>query len=231
MTEQASSAFDAMIGHHKALVQGVNSRVENITLAKKDGKDAGRSIGDFAAYFRAEIIPHAYAEEEVIYARALIYPDLTGIIAQMKAEHEVLIAHVTTLESLSASDITSDSIQEIASLFENHVAKENELILPRLDSDAEVGLAELLDNMHKVLERLSANEQVLDATQIAPRERHEKIFETFGGLAPGQGFVLQNDHDPKPLRYQFEAELPGQFTWDPIEAGPERWRIRICRSA
>lgn len=48
-------------------------------------------------------------------------------------------------------------------------------------------------------------------------------------LAPGRGFVLVNDHDPKPLRYQFEAEHTGQFTWDQLEAGPETWRVRIGR--
>ena len=36
-----------------------------------------------------------------------------------------------------------------------------------------------------------------------------------------------NDHDPKPLRYQFEAELPGTFTWEYLEEGPEAWRVRI----
>ena len=46
---------------------------------------------------------------------------------------------------------------------------------------------------------------------------------------PGAGFVLVNDHDPKPLRYQFEAEHAGDFTWDSLEAGPEVWRVRIGR--
>jgi uncharacterized protein (DUF2249 family) len=41
--------------------------------------------------------------------------------------------------------------------------------------------------------------------------------------------VLVNDHDPKPLRYQFEAEHAGEFTWDAVESGPEVWRVRIGR--
>jgi len=43
--------------------------------------------------------------------------------------------------------------------------------------------------------------------------------------------VLVNDHDPKPLRYQFQAEHPGEFTWDYLESGPEAWRVRIARAA
>ena len=41
--------------------------------------------------------------------------------------------------------------------------------------------------------------------------------------------MLVNDHDPFPLRYQFEAERPGQFGWDYLEQGPQVWRVRISR--
>ena len=69
----------------------------------------------------------------------------------------------------------------------------------------------------------------LDVRHLAPAQRHETIFSEFHALAPGSGYVLVNDHDPKPLRYQFEAEHAGDFTWDAIESGPEVWRVRITR--
>ncbi len=70
---------------------------------------------------------------------------------------------------------------------------------------------------------------VLDVRDMAPAQRHEVIFATYSALAPGTGFVLVNDHDPKPLYYQFEAEHAGQFSWDYLEAGPRVWRVRIGR--
>ncbi len=72
---------------------------------------------------------------------------------------------------------------------------------------------------------------VLDVRALAPAQRHEKIFATYGALGPGTAFVLVNDHDPKPLRYQFEAEHQGDFTWEVLEAGPTVWRVRIGRPA
>lgn len=69
----------------------------------------------------------------------------------------------------------------------------------------------------------------LDVREMAPRERHPTILATFDGLAPGQAMELVNDHEPRPLRYQFEAELPGTFTWEYLEEGPEAWRVRIGR--
>ena len=69
----------------------------------------------------------------------------------------------------------------------------------------------------------------LDVRTIVPRERHPLIFGTFRKLAPGDAFLLVNDHDPKPLYYQFQAERAGQASWEPQEEGPERWAIRIAR--
>jgi hypothetical protein len=42
--------------------------------------------------------------------------------------------------------------------------------------------------------------------------------------------LLTNDHDPKPLYYQLQAESTGQFSWDYLEQGPERWQVRIGRT-
>jgi uncharacterized protein (DUF2249 family) len=71
----------------------------------------------------------------------------------------------------------------------------------------------------------------LDVRQLFPAQRHSTIFDTWHRLEPGKSFVLVNDHDPKPLYYQFDAEHPGQFTWDYLESGPEIWRVRIGRKS
>jgi len=71
----------------------------------------------------------------------------------------------------------------------------------------------------------------LDVRDMPPAQRHVTIFEAYDALLPGTGFVLVNDHDPKPLGYQFEAEHAGGFTWDYLENGPEVWRVRIGRPA
>ncbi|PKN83118.1 MAG: hemerythrin [Chloroflexi bacterium HGW-Chloroflexi-9] len=69
----------------------------------------------------------------------------------------------------------------------------------------------------------------VDLRGMEPRLRHPLVFKTFDGLAPGEALLLVNDHDPKPLFYQFQAERPGEAEWEPQEAGPERWVIRIVK--
>ena len=72
-------------------------------------------------------------------------------------------------------------------------------------------------------------EAALDVRRLPHGQRHDVIFTTFDALEEGAAFVLVNDHDPKPLRYQFEAQHAGHYSWDYLEAGPEIWRVRIGR--
>lgn len=69
----------------------------------------------------------------------------------------------------------------------------------------------------------------LDVREITPRERHPLIFSSFDQLASGQALRLVNDHDPKPLYYQFMAELPGEVGWEYLEEGPDVWQVRITK--
>jgi uncharacterized protein (DUF2249 family) len=69
----------------------------------------------------------------------------------------------------------------------------------------------------------------LEVRHLAPSQRHIVILETCNQLPVGDAIVLINDHDPKPLYYQFEAEFPGQFGWTYLQSGPEVWRVQIAR--
>jgi uncharacterized protein (DUF2249 family) len=75
----------------------------------------------------------------------------------------------------------------------------------------------------------TSHSRELDVRVIPPREKHPAIFATFDALVAGESFVLVNDHDPFPLRYQFEAERADSFGWDYLESGPVVWRVRISR--
>jgi uncharacterized protein (DUF2249 family) len=79
--------------------------------------------------------------------------------------------------------------------------------------------------------RAAMGERVIDVRSIPPRERHPLIFDTFAALGPGEAFTLVNDHDPKPLFYQFGAEHTGEFTWIYLQQGPELWQVQISKRA
>ncbi|WIM11614.1 DUF2249 domain-containing protein [Enhydrobacter sp.] len=78
---------------------------------------------------------------------------------------------------------------------------------------------------------IAPDPHVIDVRTLVPAQRHQKIFQLVNELVPGASFVLVNDHDPKPLYYQLEAEYPKQFSWTYLERGPEVWRVEIGKRA
>lgn len=86
------------------------------------------------------------------------------------------------------------------------------------------------ENMpHSDSESAATADVVFDVRPIPGRTKHAQIFQRWFNLPVGQYFVLLNDHDPVPLRYQFEAEFPGSFSWEYIERGPEEFRVKITK--
>jgi uncharacterized protein (DUF2249 family) len=71
----------------------------------------------------------------------------------------------------------------------------------------------------------------IDVRAVPPRERHPRIFGMANALPVGAAFTIINDHDPRPLHYQLEAEYPGQFSWRYLESGPDVWRVELGRTA
>jgi uncharacterized protein (DUF2249 family) len=78
---------------------------------------------------------------------------------------------------------------------------------------------------------MNAATTTIDVRTIVPRERHPLIFDTFRELAPGASSLIVNDHDPKPLYRQFQAEQGGKFEWEYLESGPDLWKVRIGKAA
>lgn len=75
------------------------------------------------------------------------------------------------------------------------------------------------------------NEEIFDGREIPCSVKHGLILTRCAELKPGSSFILVNGHDPKPLRYQLEAEFPGAFRWEYVDHAPEAVRVRITRIA
>jgi len=72
-------------------------------------------------------------------------------------------------------------------------------------------------------------DKVMDVRPIPCSIKHGLILRTWRDLPVGDHFILLNDHDPVPLRYQFEAEFPNTFTWDYLERGTDDFRVKLTK--
>ena len=68
-----------------------------------------------------------------------------------------------------------------------------------------------------------------DVRPYPPAKRHDMVFEAFEALKPGEAFVFINDHDPKPLYYQMEAEYNSPFKWEYLMTLPDEWKVKVMK--
>jgi uncharacterized protein (DUF2249 family) len=68
-------------------------------------------------------------------------------------------------------------------------------------------------------------ERTLDLRDVPPPERHPKIHDAFADLDSGEALTIVNDHEPKPLFYEFQAEVEAFDAdgYDVERRGPEEF--------
>ena len=70
-------------------------------------------------------------------------------------------------------------------------------------------------------------ERVIDTRVPSDRSCAEQTSGVLDCIGVGESFVLVADHDPMGLHYMLQAERPGASSWELLEDGPPRWRVRI----
>lgn len=80
-------------------------------------------------------------------------------------------------------------------------------------------------------EALSPAGTGIDLRATPHSRRHGIIFWAFDALAPGESFILINDHDPQPLRMQMDLLRPGELSWEYLTKGPAEFRVKLSRIA
>lgn len=214
--------------HHATLADelgGLTARV--LDHARAGTYEASRAA--LVTWFTLDLLPHAQAEEVALYSAGAELEATRLLVAGMVAEHRALAALVAALDAAADPVSVTAAAAAAQALFSVHLAKENELLLPALDS-AGVDLGAALDGMRAILGDDHEPDE-LDVRTLPHGGRHEVIFGRLDSLAPGASFTIVNDHDPLPLRYQTEAMWPDRFVWTYRQSGPEIWRVEItCAS-
>jgi hypothetical protein len=73
------------------------------------------------------------------------------LVRSMRDEHVNLVAHVGAFRDASDAIGAVGLSSAIYALFDSHLHKENDLLIPTLVADPSVSLAELLGGMHELL--------------------------------------------------------------------------------
>lgn len=73
----------------------------------------------------------------------------------------------------------------------------------------------------------TAGDLHIDVRTIPRWLRHARVFATFDALLADQYLVLISDHEPRPLRSQFEERYGSRYSWTDRQLGDGRWEVRV----
>lgn len=143
-------AAHAIRAHHAEMAGELRRRVDGLVAAVAGGSSHVEAQDKVLEYLDEEVIPHAAAEEKALYPAGDTGPAAL-LVTSMRAEHVNLIGRVASLHENTDPIRAAAAAFAILALFESHLYKENELLVPTLVADTGVSLAVLLGGMHELL--------------------------------------------------------------------------------
>lgn len=143
-------AAEAIRAHHLELAAGLRQRVAGLLAAVREQRPHAEAHARVLEHLEGEVLPHARAEEQALYPVAD-----TGatamLVRAMRDEHRDLTGRVEGLHGERDPVGAAASASAILALFDSHLHKENDLLIPVLAEAPGVSLASLLAGMHELL--------------------------------------------------------------------------------
>lgn len=145
-------AADAVRRHHAELAGALAARTDALVAAAATGPDDVAAAQQAVVSFCTEqLLPHAAAEEEALYPAAARHGRAALLVEAMVAEHGVLKGLVEQVRTSTSPVGAAAAAHALRVLFESHLGKENDLVLPLVAADPGTSLAGLLEGMHALL--------------------------------------------------------------------------------
>lgn len=257
-SEADANAAEAVKQHHAVLAGALRMRTEALFTAasQRDTAAAETARRDLVDWCERELVPHARAEEQAMYPAAQATVEGRLLVEAMLGEHEVLTGLLREVADAGDLRRAAAAATALRAVFDSHLTKENDLVVPLLAATPGVSVAGLLDGMHQLLggpTEAAATEvdeegagcgghtcscgevdgpgyPELDVRSIPHAIRHATIFGALESVRPGAGLELVAPHDPLPLLDQVNQRWPGVFTVAYRERGPEAWRLSLVRT-
>jgi Uncharacterized conserved protein len=253
------AAAQAIRRHHAELAATLRGHVTALVDAAEIGssRQTWQHRDDLVTWLHNELLPHAAAEESALYPAAAAQPGGRLLVDGMVAEHQAITGLASEIEMARTPVQAATTARALAAVFEIHLIKENDLILPLLQAAPDVSLADTVAGLHAVLGREGSPatgcggdghcacggdrgradapapvltiDARLDVRRLPHGQRHARVLDALAALPPDGALVLVAPHAPRPLLAEIDTRYAGQFETEWLQDGPDVWQIRLHR--
>jgi iron-sulfur cluster repair protein YtfE (RIC family) len=153
MTQRVTEPLRAEHGDLLPHVHTLDATARDV--ADWDRNHAVRALGDVIGFLRGHLVPHAAAEEAVLYPAVEKAMAAPGATATMVADHVEIVARIDRLAATAATidqrwpnaELSVDLAHQLVGLsaiLQLHFSKEEEVLLPVLDANLDADAATAL---------------------------------------------------------------------------------------
>ncbi|MEO7125024.1 MAG: DUF2249 domain-containing protein [Nakamurella sp.] len=156
-----ATALDAITQHHAQLLGTVIAHATALLDASSAGSLEGASSTrrDLVLFCRSELLPHSIAEEDTIYALARQLPGTKALVDAMIADHRAIAELIDDLAGATTPLGASAAAYALRVVFELHVEKDGDYILPAIAASDDVSLVDGLVQLQALTDELSSAAQ------------------------------------------------------------------------
>lgn len=231
-TDPVVLASAVIRGEAERRLSAYQAKAALVTDLRLDGPVRHEAQTDLVDFTVDQVRPYLAATDRVLYAAAAGAAGSRLLVRALRRLRESLDGHIEALIGAATPDQFAQAAHAVGVELAAALDLDLTVLVPALAELPGADLPGLATDLRTVLDGDDLDTpEVLDVRPIQHGQRHPRIFGRYARLAAGEAFVLVNNHDPKPLRREFAATYPGEFTWDYLESGPEQWRIRIGRAS
>jgi uncharacterized protein (DUF2249 family)/phosphopantetheine adenylyltransferase len=214
---------DELLGEFAAVV----SLTGDLELSSNNRDEARTRL---VAFCTTRLPDYLTAVDRALYAVAAGAAQTRLLVRGLRAQHQLVTDYLNSARRANTFDEVTVAARAALAALGAVREIERTVLLPVLAELPGVDLPAVVRDLDDVVAGGSLQTpESLDVREIPHGQRHPRVFGIYARLAAGESFVLVNSHDPKPLRKEFEATFPDQFSWDYEESGPQRWQVRIGR--
>lgn len=126
---------------HRELIEHIEHLAEAARQMPQLTSEERETLRDrILEFLRGTLIPHATAEEQVLYPEWARLVGFADAAVPMVHDHEAIVARVKRLETVDVEqvDILQELLYELHALISVHFAKEEDIQLPAFDAAPEV---------------------------------------------------------------------------------------------
>lgn len=149
-SQRDATAAQDIIEHHASLAGALLLAVEALVSATGvDDVEAGRSASDrLLDWLRTELLPHLAAETSVLFSEAERTPEGKLLVTVLADQHAAIGAHIGRISDAASPVRAAVAAGGLSALFESHVERVTQQLLPLLAATPGVSIADSLPRMN-----------------------------------------------------------------------------------